>query len=103
MLQQAQEASQPSPDVLLWLQRLTCTISLHTLFGKPQHPLSFEGDSENLKDEHKTQLLQEATKRFVNMSYPKWQLILNAFMVFTMKEKILLENVGNRDFWNPVD
>lgn len=101
MLKEAQEAEEASPDILLWIQRFSCAFAVHRVFDKPMEPLSFQGDSEKIKPEHKQQLRDYVNEHYVNMSYPRWQTILNAFMVFTAKEKILLENVGNRDFWIP--
>lgn len=103
MLEESRENSATQPDILLWLQRFSCAISIHSIFGSAQSPISFKGESESINPEHKQQLRKVAAERFVNMKYPRWQAILNAFMIFTGKEKLLLENVGNRDFWNPAD
>lgn len=101
MIREADKNEQPAPDLILWLQRFSCCFAIKDIFGKPQNPLSFTGDSENINPEHKEILRKTATERYLNMDYPRWQTILMAFMTFTAKEKILLEHVANRDFWNP--
>jgi len=89
-------------DILLWLQRLSMALSVTKVFGKPVDILSFEGDSDLIQAEHITALREFVKANYINLPYTKWQVLLRAFMEFTAKEKILLDNVVNRDFWNPV-
>lgn len=89
-------------DVLLWLQRFSMAVSIQSVFGKPVDFLSFEGNSESVSNEHVKTLREFVKENYTNIPYTKWQVVLRAFMEFTAKEKILLDNVVNRDFWNPV-
>lgn len=101
LIKEADANGDTSPDIMLWLQRFSCCFAVKSVFGVNQNPLAFEGTSDKVEEEHKKVLRQTAIERFVNMKYPRWQAILNAFMIFTAKEKLLLENVGNQDFWIP--
>jgi hypothetical protein len=91
------------PDLILWLQRFSVCMGLLKWGDKDRQVLRFQ-KAEPGSEEHKAnkKRLREAAEEFVQMPYPKWQTMQTAFNVFTIKEKLLLENVANRDFWSPV-
>jgi hypothetical protein len=92
-------------DYILWLQRYSVALGLVELFDKPFSSLSFkpvsEGDMYIFPEEHKEQLNKFVREHIVPLSFIRWQTILRAYVLFTAKEKKLLENVANQDFWNP--
>lgn len=92
------------PDLVLWLQRFSVCMGLVSWGDKPSDVLRFSkaipGSEAHASNK---QLLKERTlQEFVELPYTKWQTLLAAFNSFTIKEKLLLENVANQDFWKPV-
>lgn len=93
------------PDLVLWLQRFSVCMGLLSWGDKAQSCLRFK-KAEPGSEEHennKKKLKETTLKEYVDLPYVKWQTLLAAFNSFTIKEKLLLENVANQDFWNPVD
>lgn len=89
-------------DLLLWVQRFSMATGLAAINGEPYSSLRLEDDPK-LHAENKQRLVEFVRERFLNMPYIKWQMLLSAFNIFTIKEKLLLDGTANRDFWNPVD
>ena len=90
-------------DVLLWLQRFNVALSVCKIGEENFGSLEFHGPEDGFRQDDIDTLKKWVGENLVNISYPRWQMILRALMVFTAKEKLLLENIANRDFWNPAD
>jgi len=88
-------------DFLLWLQRYSVALAITTVGGKSFSSLQFSSEQGTADPDHARQLNEFVEAHLTNIPYPKWQMLLSAYMIFTVKEKLLLDNVGNRDFWNP--
>lgn len=85
------------------LQYYNCCLSVVELQKEPTGALEFkrrenadlDADANRLRDFHK--------ERFSELYPPKWNQMITAARVFSIKEKLCNEALANEDFWPPAD